>query len=132
MAVDSVNERLYIIDAATNWIISTDLNGDQHVRIVDTGLYPIEIVVEPMSRTIIWSMLVNGIMAASMDGTNKRALVQHGVEWPTGLAVDVPTQRIYWANFRTGSIETALLNGKDRHVVKRFESDCKFYTHDRS
>lgn len=123
LAVDSVNQRLYIIDASTNSIISTDLNGDQHVHIVDTGLHPIEIVLEPMSKIIIWSTLEDGIISASMDGTNKQALIQRGVEWPTGLAVDIPTQRLFWTDFRLGTIETALLNGKDRHIIKRFQID---------
>lgn len=123
-----MNQRLYIIDAATNSIISTRLDGDEHVHIVDTGLHPIEIVLEPISKIIIWSTLEDGIISASMDGTNKQALIQRGVEWPTGLAVDIPTQRLFWADFRLGTIETALLNGKDRHIVKHFELDCEYST----
>lgn len=110
---------------ATNSIISSDLNGENQVHVVDTGMHPVEIVVEPMSRTVIWSTLEDGILSASMDGTNKQALIQRGVEWPSGLAIDLPTQRLFWADFRTGTIETALLTGKDRQVVKRFQIDGK-------
>lgn len=99
------------------------MNGDQHVRIVETGTNPIEIVLDPTSKVIIWSTLEDGILSASMDGTNKQALVQRGVEWITGLAIDYATQRLYWADFRQFRIETSLLNGEDRHIVHVFEID---------
>lgn len=61
-----------------------------------------------------------GILSASLDGSNKQALVQGGVEWPTGLTIDYPSQRLYWVDQRKWTVETCLLNGKDRHIVKKF------------
>lgn len=60
-----------------------------------------------------------------MDGTNKQALIEGGVEWVTGLSIDYPTQRLYWADQRKGTIETALLTGKGRHIVKQFNDRSK-------
>lgn len=99
------------------------MNGDQHVRVVSTGTNPIEIVVDPISKVVIWSTLEDGILSASMDGSNKQALVVRGVEWPTGLAIDYAMQRLYWSDFRQARIETSLLSGEDRHIVYHFEID---------
>lgn len=115
-----------MIDGERNTIISTTLNGSDLVTVVATGSYPLDIVLDPNARLLIWSTLDEGIISASMDGTNKQALAQGGVEWPTGLAIDYPTQRIYWADYRKGTIETCLYTGKDRHVVKRFKEAGKY------
>lgn len=107
-------------------MISTDLNGNGSVTLVATGPQPIDIVVEPMLRKMFWSTLDNGILSASMDGTDKQALVDRGIEWANGLTIDYPAQRLYWADHRKGTIETVLLTGKSRHVVTQFTNRSKF------
>lgn len=57
-----------------------------------------------------------------MDGTDKQALVERGIELATGLTIDYPAQRLYWADHRKGTIETVLLNGKSRHIVTEFKN----------
>lgn len=126
LAIDWVAERIYILDAKHHQVISTDLNGNQQVTIVPSGIHPIDIVVDPSSRKIFWSTLDNGILSASMDGTDKQALVDRGIEWATGLTIDHSAQRLYWADHRKGTIETILLNGKSRHVVTQFKNRSKF------
>lgn len=68
------------------------------------------------------STLEEGILSASLDGSNKQALVQGGVEWPTSLTIDYPSQRLYWVDQRKWTVETCLLTGKDRHIVKKFRN----------
>lgn len=126
LAVDWITQRLYIIDGEKNVIISTNFDGGDRVTIVSTGPRPLDIVVDPNAHIIIWSTLDEGILSASMDGKNKQALVQGGIEWPINLAIDYPTQRLYWADHRKGTIETTLYNGKDRHVVKVYSNASKF------
>lgn len=125
LAVDWVGERIYILEAATALVVSTDLDGGDKVTICTSGAQPLDIVVEPLSRTLFWSTLDRGITAASMDGTNKRTLIGTGVEWITSLSIDHPTQRLYWADHRKGTIETTLLTGKSRHVVVQFTNRSK-------
>lgn len=120
LAVDWVGERIYILEAATNLIVSTDLNGGEKVIICTSGPQPLDIAVDPTTRTLFWSTLERGILSASMDGTNKQTLVGSGIEWITSLSIDYPTQRLYWADHRKGTIETTLLTGKNRHVVVQF------------
>lgn len=122
LAIDWIGERIYILDAKHHQIISTDLNGDQYITIIPSGVHPIDIVVDPNSRRIFWSTLDNGILSASMDGTDKQALLERGIEWATGLTIDHSAQRLYWADQRKGTIETVLLNGKSRHIITQFKN----------
>lgn len=87
---------------------------------MSTGAHPLDIVLDSHAHLVFWSALDEGILSSSMDGADKKQLLQGGVEWPTGLAVDVPNRRVYWADQRKGTVETCLYSGKDRHVVKRF------------
>lgn len=125
MAVDWITKRLYLIDGDSDSIISTNLNGSDRITIVSTGPRPLDLVLDSNAKIVIWSTLEKGILSASMDGRNKQELVQSGVEWPTGLTIDYPTQRLYWSDHRKGTIETSLYNGKDRHVIKRFTNASK-------
>lgn len=60
-----------------------------------------------------------------MDGQNQRRLVYRDIQGPIGLAIDYPTQRLYWADIKTNKIETVKLDGTDRHLVKHFASGKK-------
>lgn len=110
------------MDVRKGTVVSTNFNGDDFVTITTSGQRPLDIVVDPNAKVVIWSTLEEGILSASLDGSNKQALVQGGVEWPTGLTIDYPAQRLYWVDQRKWTVETCLLNGKDRHIVKKFKS----------
>lgn len=125
LAIDWINERIYILDAGNHQIISTNLDGGEQVTIVASGTQPLDIVVEPSMRMIFWSTLDHKIYSASMDGLDKQILVDRGIEWVTGLTIDYPTQRLYWADHRKGTIETILLSGKSRHIVTTFKNRSK-------
>ncbi|XP_055918086.1 low-density lipoprotein receptor-related protein 1 isoform X3 [Eupeodes corollae] len=125
LAVDWVTHMVYIIDSRLNEIIATDIDGKKYMPLVSTGMNPTDIVLEPESRIMIWSTLENGILIASLDGSNKKSLVEIDVGWPISLSIDYPTGRLYWADYRKGTIETCRLNGKDRNVVRRFSNKEK-------
>lgn len=123
LSIDWIGERIYILDAADDRVIVTNLHGNNLTTIVaKAGSQSLDIVCDPYSRRIFWSTLEHGILSASMDGTNKQSLVDRGVEWATDLTIDYPTQRLYWADHRKGTIETILLSGKGRHVVTQFRN----------
>lgn len=113
------------MDVGSHQIVSTNLNGGDLVTVIASGAQPIDIVVEPNLRRMFWSTLDHGIFSASMDGTDKRSLVDRGIEWASGLTIDHSAQRLYWADYRKGTIETVLLNGKSRHVVTQFRNRSK-------
>lgn len=125
LAVDWITQMIYVIDSKHNKIVATDLEGKNHVALVSTGLHPTDIVLEPESRIMVWSTLENGILVASLDGENKKSLIETDVGWPISLAIDYPTGRLYWADYRKGTVETCKLNGRDRHVVRKFTNRDK-------
>jgi low-density lipoprotein receptor-related protein 1 (alpha-2-macroglobulin receptor) len=53
-------------------------------------------------------------------GRLRRLLVDYDIRYPTGLAIDYPARRLYWADPKTGTLESVILEGKDRVVVRRF------------
>ncbi|CAG2122768.1 unnamed protein product, partial [Medioppia subpectinata] len=59
---------------------------------------------------------------ARLDGTMRRTLVERSLVWPTGLAIDYAADRIYWTDPKAATIETIDINGKNRHIVKTFNS----------
>lgn len=126
LAIDWLTKRIYLIESDKNTIVTTDLDGNGLVTIVSTGAHPLDIVLDPHAHLVFWSTLDEGILSSAMDGMDKRQLLQGGVEWPTGLAVDVPNRRLYWADQRKGTVETCLYNGKDRHVVKRYTDQSNY------
>lgn len=60
------------------------------------------------------------IEVAALDGSGRRLFITKNLIYPTGLAIDLPNQRLYWADPKTASIETVSLTGFDRKIVKTF------------
>ena len=46
------------------------------------------------------------IYEAQMDGTSIRPFVTEKIEYPVSLVVDVPSQRLFWADYKKNSIES--------------------------
>lgn len=126
LAVDWIGRRIYLVEKGTNHIISTDLDGGRRITVVSTDPQPLDVAVDPSARMMFWSTLERGIHAASMDGDNNVNIVSKGVEWPTGITIDYPAQRLYWADHRKGTIETVLYDGKSRHVVATFANKSEY------
>ena len=54
---------------------------------------------------------------AHMDGQNATKLVETGVYWPNGLAVDDQSAHIYWTDAHYDRIEMSWLDGSHREVL---------------
>ena len=59
---------------------------------------------------------------ARLDGTDRMVMVNWSLTWPTGLTFDYGADRIYWTDPKSATIETIDIDGKNRHVVKTFNS----------
>ena len=44
------------------------------------------------------------------------------LSWPCGLAIDYHNERLYWADAKSHTVETAKYDGSDRHIVRTFDS----------
>lgn len=49
--------------------------------------------------------------------TIRKTLISKKLEWPNGLAIDRPANRLYWNDAKLSTIESSDLHGKDRKLV---------------
>lgn len=60
--------------------------------------------------------------AVERSGLNRdvrEVVVSTGLVSPSGLAVDHRSQRLYWCDLSRGAIESANLDGSDRHMLSK-------------
>ena len=57
------------------------------------------------------------IERANLDGTERVALIDTGLIWPNGLAVDTATRQLFWGDAKTDRIECSDLYGQQRRVL---------------
>ncbi|XP_058055099.1 prolow-density lipoprotein receptor-related protein 1 [Anopheles bellator] len=125
LACDWLTERLYVINKKRSNIFVVSYNGTNHTTLTATGKHPIGLVVDPVNRLMVWSIMET-IISSGMDGQGKRKLVHTNLEWASGLAIDTTTKRLYWADYRKSTIETCLLlTGADRHVIAELHDYSK-------
>ncbi|KAK7940020.1 hypothetical protein WMY93_003346 [Mugilogobius chulae] len=53
----------------------------------------------------------------NMDGSNRTRLVDHRIEQPTALTLDLLKKLVYWADAYLDYIEVVDYNGKNRHTI---------------
>lgn len=51
---------------------------------------------------------------AFMDGSNRFELVKSRLGTPTGITLDIITQRVYWSDSHFDTVETVTYNGLER------------------
>ncbi len=57
------------------------------------------------------------IERANMDGTERRAIITSKLYWPNGLTLDLPRQRLYFADAHLDFIESCDYNGNNRKQI---------------
>ncbi|XP_068084350.1 prolow-density lipoprotein receptor-related protein 1 [Anabrus simplex] len=132
LAVDWVGQRLYWVDAGTNAVMASLLDGRSIVTLVEKDVdHPQDIVVNPLTGLMFWSELgaKPSIKVARMDGSLHHILVDTHVLWPTGLAIDYAGHRLYWADPKAFTIESirATFTENDRQIVRRFQHEERPY-----
>lgn len=53
---------------------------------------------------------------AFMDGSNRFELVKSRLGTPTGITLDIITQRVYWSDSHFDTVETVTYSGLDRYI----------------
>lgn len=76
-------------------------------------------------RLMFWTEIGNvvKIERAGMDGSERTAVVNSSLGWPSGVAVDSISERVYWTDQRLGAIGSATLDGDDIRV-RPLEEGC--------
>ena len=92
-----------------------DLNGQNIETLVDSLiLQPDDIALNLRDNKIYWTEHLNigRICCASLDGSDIHDVVT-GLEWPSGIALDVDGGKVYWIEREPGKIKRANLDGTD-------------------
>lgn len=61
-----------------------------------------------------------------LDGSERRSIVNTDLGFPTGLAIDFPTRKLYWADALQDKIEMCDFDGKNRHFLLNAEHPFGF------
>ncbi|XP_009873173.1 PREDICTED: low-density lipoprotein receptor-related protein 2-like, partial [Apaloderma vittatum] len=104
IAVDWLGRNLYWTDGAAGQVLATRLGAAW--RGTPELLYWSEVGKHPR------------LMEATMDGSRRHELLAHGLGWPTALALDLPTWRIFWLDEKLGSVGSAHLDGTSVKVLR--------------
>ncbi|KAM3936795.1 low-density lipoprotein receptor-related protein 2-like [Leptodactylus fuscus] len=126
IAVDWVGRNLYWTDGITGQILATALNeswkgSPEYCVILDKDIeQPRSLVLQPLSGLMYWCEIgvQPQIERAGMDGSDRRVLISEQLGWPTGLALDLLSWRIYWSDEKFHSIASASLDGTDIKVIQ--------------
>lgn len=68
------------------------------------------------------------VVVAAMNGSNPTSLVETSLKWPTGIAYDPPSERIYWADSKSQTIECIRIDGRDRRLIAKFSNGIKHFS----
>ncbi|XP_073770596.1 uncharacterized protein si:dkey-88l16.3 isoform X2 [Danio rerio] len=121
IAIDWMGRNLYWVDGVAGQILAVRLTNSvvhpqNYVVVLDEDLkQPNSLVLLPQKGIMLWSQ-VGGqaqIGRSSMDGSDRRAVIRRGLNWPVSVTVDILTDRLYWTDKKLGCIGSATLDGEN-------------------
>ncbi|KAM4859286.1 low-density lipoprotein receptor-related protein 2 [Thomomys bottae] len=123
LAVDWINNKLYLVETKVNRIDMANLNGSQRITLITENLgHPRGIALDPTVGYLFfsdWESLSGEpkLERAFMDGSNRKDLVKTKLGWPAGITLDIVSQRVYWVDSRFDYMETVTYDGIQRKTV---------------
>ncbi|XP_037704852.1 low-density lipoprotein receptor-related protein 2 isoform X2 [Choloepus didactylus] len=123
LAVDWVNDKLYVVETTVGRIDLVNLDGSHRVSLITENLrQPRGIALDPTVGYLFfsdWQSLSGNpkVERAFMDGSNRKDLVKTKLGWPAGITVDIVSKRVYWVDARFDYIDTVTYDGLQRKTV---------------
>lgn len=120
IAVDWLTGNLYFTDGSLMHIAVCSNDGSHCVALVNENVHhPRSIALLPQRGKMFWSDWGDKPMIATsqMDGTLPGVFVEVDLNWPNGITLDWPNERLYWVDAKLKTIESIGLDGKQRRKV---------------
>ncbi len=115
----SAKSKMYWVDAGTDKIQRSNLDGSAIEDLITTGLgAPIDIALDLAGGRMYWmDQETDKIQRADLDGSNIRDLITTGLGYPVGLALDLRAGKMYWTDLHTDRIQRTDLDGSNLEVL---------------
>ena len=119
IAVDWIGDKLFVADALGQKIDVFELDGRWHAIVISNNMSePTDLALDP-TQGVMFVSENSRIFRANMDGSKMKDLVTDAIYKASGLAVDLPTKRIFWCDSLLDYIETVDYDGRNRFLVVR-------------
>ncbi|XP_033640242.1 uncharacterized protein LOC117300656 [Asterias rubens] len=132
LTLDIENRLMYWTDAGKDLIEKATMDGNNRMVVVSltdslgtTEVKPRAIILDTSNSYLFWTDWGTApkIERANTDGSDRMILVDTGLGWPNGLAMDSQGDRLYWCDATTDKVESSDLNGQDRRIIGDFSLD---------
>ena len=110
LAFDWIGRNLYWLDSKLNTIEVSRETGDHRMILVNENItQPRGLSLDPMpdARWLFWTDWGENprIERIGMDGTLRDTIISTKIYWPNGLALDIPSKRVYFADSKLDFID---------------------------
>lgn len=129
LAVDWINDKLYVADNHNQKIDVMELDGSHHSILISQNLTsPLDIVLDPRVAYLFFTD-VDRIDRTAMDGTQRKTVVANYIYKATGLTLDLVNQRLIWCDSQLDQIVAVNYDGSNRHVILKGSSKGNMLLH---
>lgn len=115
LALDTAGGKLYWTDRVAGKIQRANSNGSNVEDLVLTCAA--EIALDTAGGKMYWTGCEPKIERADLDGSNVEDLGIPGLVNPRGIALDLPSGKLYFTDFNTGQVRRADLDGSDVELL---------------
>ncbi|XP_048032997.1 pro-epidermal growth factor [Megalobrama amblycephala] len=120
LAVDWVHRKLYWTDRGLSSISRSSLNGLDREIFIDKDIQkPRGIALHPQAQKVYWTDMGSrpAVERSGLNREMREVVVSTSLVSPSGVTVDHGSQRLYWCDLSRGVIESAKLDGSNRHIL---------------
>ena len=116
LGVDTVYQHIYFGDYNLSRISRSNYDGS-NLSVIIEGIERVEgLAVDWINRLMYWTSYTSAtIEVATLDGQNRTVLINTGLQYPRGMAVDPIAGYFFWSDWGSAAaIERSSLDGSNR------------------